>query len=273
MVATIFDTVYRLTTRAKTPLEFDEALDLSVTLHNYYGGELSKTRKDTLIKNGQGYYDYLLKDFSEGLIILNQDDKQIVEHAIRSIKNHKPIVDLLFPPTDPIFNHESHAEDVFFIEIEYKSRIFKFKMKADNWSIDYENRILYLNDLKTTAKRVDEFLGYESFDLLWTPEEGYHTKIVQKPGSFQIFHYYRQMYIYRSILIAYLESTGIPLEGWTLSTNIVAIDKDPYKDKGNVAVFNIDESWMEIGKTETEYLFEILYQKGLGEKEEEFYDL
>lgn len=54
-------------------------------------------------------------------------------------------------------------------------------MKADNWTIDKDNKIITLNDLKTTGHLLEQFMN----------------------GSFWNFHYHRQMGMYLWMLLQF----------------------------------------------------------------------
>ena len=112
---------------------------------------------------------------------------------------------------DPI---ESYFEDALFIDyiITYKGcqcATLRFKLKIDNWTFDEENKVVTINDLKTTGKPVDHF--------------------VEPDGSLERLHYYRQLAIYTEILMYYLLKTkGIgTYSGWTVKNNILAVETIP----------------------------------------------
>lgn len=258
VIATIFETTYKLTHRAKNPVSFDEALEMAVKLHGYYGESLNEKRRNSILEKGMNYYEYLKQDFSEGLLILNQEDKAVVEHAVRSVNNNKEALEKLRPS---LINGEVNSEIAFTIDIEHEGEIFKFKMKADNFILDYDRKVLTLNDLKTTGYDVSEFMGNSVLELRFDGQ--YELKNTFKEGSFQKYHYYRQMYLYSEVMKNYL--TSLSLRGWTIESNIVVVDKNKFRDTDNVAVYRIDDSWMNLGKQETEYLLDLLVRKEEGE--------
>ena len=80
----------------------------------------------------------------------------------------------------------------FFADLEVELdggdvKIIKFKAKLDNFVIDRESQELILNDLKTTGKPISFFMGNQFTD------GGFTTWY---DGSFQKFHYARQMGAY-----------------------------------------------------------------------------
>lgn len=73
----------------------------------------------------------------------------------------------------------------FIAEHENNSCVLKFKMKADNWTIDLENKIITLNDLKTTSHKVDQFMN----------------------TSFNYYFYQRQFALYLYVILHYCKNT------------------------------------------------------------------
>lgn len=129
------------------------------------------------IKTSDNLKYYLFtRSFKEDVILLSDTDWDIVNQCVLSIKANRNIQKKLHPKNEfgeflPSFN-----EDAFFMnfKIIYKDKeiILPFKMKADNWTIDVENKKVVLNDLKTTRHWCSKFM-----DTSWNE-----------------FHYYRQMY-------------------------------------------------------------------------------
>ena len=116
---------------------------------DYYKNNLNESRIQNIIKSGLNYYQNC-KDLIEGdLVILN--DK------------HRTIVNLVRPE-----GLEAYNEDALFIDIigEYNNSkcILKLKMKADNWTIDKDNKIITLNDLKTTGHLLEQFMNGSYFN-------------------------------------------------------------------------------------------------------------
>lgn len=111
--------------------------------------------------------------------IVSDKDWDVVNGCLESCKSNPDIMNLLHPKDvfgQPI---ECHCEDAFFMDyiVIYKGHqcaTLHFKMKADAWSIDYENKVLTLNDLKSTSHPVQSFMK-------------------EDVGSFYHYSYARQM--------------------------------------------------------------------------------
>jgi hypothetical protein len=128
---------------------------------------------------------------------------------------------------DPI---DSFNEDTILIDYkcEYgdKSCILKFKMKADNWTIDKENKVLTLNDLKTTGKPISMFMQ----------------------NSFKHYNYARQLGAYQECLRLYCRKEhGVTIKDWTFNTNIIAVETI---GENRAGVFKIYPNQLKKGREE-----------------------
>jgi hypothetical protein len=101
-------------------------------------------------------------------------------------------------------------------------------MKADNWTIDLENKIITLNDLKTTGHLLYQFM-----------EPG---------GSFEIFSYSRQFAYYIWVLLRYCEKKyGYNSEEWTVKCNVIVVETT---STNSVGVYPINKEVLEQGRKE-----------------------
>lgn len=143
-------------------------------------------------------------------------------------------------PTD-VFGEPvpSYNEIAFFIDfvVTYKGKkctTLKFKMKADNYTINTKEKKITLNDLKTTGK-----------PSRWFMNEEY--------GSMSHYHYYRQMYLYLWILSLYCQKKyGATKEaGWKSEANMLVVQTLPdYESK----CYNVNNCWLKKGRKEGEEL-------------------
>jgi hypothetical protein len=104
--------------------------------------------------------------------------------------------------------------DEFSIEV-------KIKGKLDNFTINHEDLLITLNDLKTTGKPAKFFMGN------YVKEIGEDGESRQRwyNGSFQTYHYYRQMGLYLWLLQAALKQ----LHGYDykLKANMLLVETIP----------------------------------------------
>lgn len=114
-------------------------------------------------------------------IFLDEKSRSKCIDCVQKIQGDTNIQKLLHPESA-----ESKNEIALFIDFKAtdtetgKSTILRIKGKLDNFTIDVENKLIVLNDLKTTGHLLKDF-----------------------PNSFKKFHYSRQMAIYTLMLIEY----------------------------------------------------------------------
>ena len=172
-------------------------------------------------------------------IFLSDSDYDIVSGCLESCFNNKQIMDKLHP-TDLLGTKlESYNEIAFFIDflVTYKNKrctTLKFKMKADNYTVDPIGKKITLNDLKTTGHPAAWFMNPEY-------------------GSIVHYSYYRQLYLYMWVLWLYCSKRyGASKEsGWTSECNFLVVQTIPdYKS----ICWNMNSSWLKKGKKEAEEL-------------------
>jgi len=225
----------------------------------YYGSARTTARADAAIADGKEYYDFLAS--TENLtdkIILSADNKEKFMKAVDSIKANTEIQTLLKPSTE-FFKVESFSEDVITadVEIMYEEDslpVFKkipVKCKIDNWTINHDLKEIVINDLKTTSYPIQNFMG--RFVTEWEPiEEGSETLAeIHKflPGSFQKWHYQRQMSMYSQMLLEHCkrEYSIADISDWTIKVNmIVAETCQPF----NAYSFEVTQDWLDAGQQE-----------------------
>ena len=169
----------------KQGLSIRESIDKARQKADYYQkADLDKMISKFITKENLSYY-LNTKDFDDSIILLCDSDWEIVNSCVNSVKKNTHIQKKLHPRDEFGIELPSFNEDAFFMDfkITYKDRevILPFKMKADNWTIDEENKKVTLNDLKTTRHWCSKFME----------------------TSFQDYRYYRQFYVYGLILCGY----------------------------------------------------------------------
>ena len=172
-------------------------------------------------------------------IFLSDSDYDTVSECLKSCNNNEFLMSKLHPKDEFGDEIESYNEIAFFIDflVTYKGKkctTLKFKMKADNYTVDVENKKVTLNDLKTTGK-----------PTAWFMNEEY--------GSMQHYHYYRQMYLYNWVLWLYCSKHyGASKEaGWKSDANMLVVQTSPdYASR----CYNVNSKWMKKGKIEGEEL-------------------
>lgn len=186
-------------------------------------------------------------------IILSDKDHDVVSGCLNSCHNNNSIMSKLRPMDLFGDKIEFHNEDALFMDylITYKDKYvkLKFKLKIDNWTIDYDEKTVTLNDLKTTSHGAEWFM--------------------YKPtGSIYKYHYYRQFRCYLDILKEYvLQKYGASeSRGWKFNCNVLVVQTTPpYTSK----CYSINKSLLEKGRIEFEQLMKrVAYYKLFGYKKE-----
>lgn len=208
----------------------------------YYVNQIDR-KIPMIIEKGTPFWDALdaPRERQEGVeeIFLSDPDYEVVSGCLTSCNENQKIMEKLHPTDafgEPI---ESYNEIAFFMDflVTYKGikcTTLRFKMKADNYTVDVDNKLITLNDLKTTGK-----------PAAWFMNEEY--------GSMMHYHYYRQMYIYMLVLWNYcVKHYGASKEaGWKSEANMLVVQTIP---EYNSRCYNVGANWMKKGKREAEEL-------------------
>lgn len=205
---------------------------------DYYSNCIDNKIK-MIIQKGFAYY-WKSKDLPDNAILLPDKDRETCLACIKSIENNKSINKKLHPTDifgDPI---DSFNEDAFFADFvvvyNNKAVIIPFKMKIDNWTIDSENKILTLNDLKTSRKMCKYFMN-PIF------------------GSWSTFSYYRQFGAYSFVLKEYCKKEFGFNGNWTFDSNVFVVETT---GDHNSACFNVPSTEIEKGLKEFEKLMKMI---------------
>ena len=158
---------------------------------------MTPTRLKTAIKSSLPFYlkRIHIKDSLDGIetIYLSETNAAKYEKCVLGIKSN-PKVDEILYPKGLITPAEVYNEYAIFAEVEVtidgKLTRLKLKAKLDNFTVNHETQEITLNDLKTTGKPINFFMGN---NVTVKDEEGKYIGKTWYDGSFQKFHYYRQM--------------------------------------------------------------------------------
>lgn len=157
----------------------------------YYVSSIDKKIPFIIEKGFEYYWKQRNYDSEKEPIFLSNPDYDVVKSCLDSCTQNKAVMNKLRPTDDFGEEIDSYNEDALFIDfvVTYKKNhcvTLPFKMKIDNWTIDFDNKVVTLNDLKTTGKPINWFMN---------PVYGSMTK----------FHYNRQMGIYAAVLWYYCQ--------------------------------------------------------------------
>lgn len=255
----IVNTVYTLTTREDNQMTYDDAFEFAIKLHNYYKGNPGEKRTKSLKDSTLAYYDYLCDNGEEGIVYLDNAMKEKCINALAAIDNNIEFEGLLNPKVNLDTANDvvdSYNEYVMTCSIKYRGVIHHLKLKMDNFTVNHTTKKVTLNDLKTTSSRIGNFMGVETLGIV-----NFELVPMKLEGSFQKFHYYRQMYMYSTILKQWVYETfgdEYELDG----CNMLVVETAGFKPEAKV--FGVSDHWMKQGKKEFEYLLGLIHDHETG---------
>ena len=202
----------------------EESILIASEKANYYKGKLTKNLRDKAIKSCLPFY---LKKISEEkteqeVIYLSENSANKYYSCMASIDKSN-FREYLYPKgifVDPTFFNEYAILCEIEVTTPKLTKIIKFKGKLDNFTLDNETSKIVLNDLKTTSKPVNFFMGNTVKNI---DENGVETEIFYE-GSFQKYKYYRQLAIYLWLLQNAFNQDG---KKYSFSTNILLVETLP----------------------------------------------
>lgn len=212
----------------KKGYKISDAVTKASIVQNYYSDKILNNQKRFKKVVEEGLSFHLTKvhlreeDKSDKIpIYLSQKMSDQFMNCYSSLSNHFEANKLL-KPKGLFESPEIYNEYAIFCDLEVTTddgqiEIVKFKGKLDNFTIDNEEKIITLNDLKTSGKPVKSFKTRS-----YTSYEG---KKVEVEGSYFKYHYYRQMAIYMYLLSAALNKKGYKMKG-----NMIVVETLPVYD-------------------------------------------
>ena len=215
------DTLIFIPDFLKEGIGLDDAIKAAAKKADYYAASIdTDVNRLNSIKDVWDTYSKNLEELNKTPTekvrrILSDKDWDKADACIKSCLGNQEIMSKLHPVTpfgDPIlaFNEDALFMDFVVIYKGHHCSVLKFKLKADNWTIDFDSKVVTLNDLKTTGKSVNCFM-------------------VPEGGSFDHYNYARQMGCYSQVLWFYcMRNYGVSKEtGWKLKTNMLVVETIP----------------------------------------------
>lgn len=217
---------------------------------DYYVNQIN-TKISKIIKEGLPYY-LAAKNYTSNTILLSDRDWNICSKCVENVTSNQEIQQALHPTDTFLDPLPSFNEDALFLDVmvKYKDNccILKLKAKADNWTIDEENKILVLNDLKTTSHTLFTFMS--------------------KNGSFYQYRYFRQFALYQLMLEQFCIREFGYNRKWKFKGNVLVVSTVTGESK----LYKVNYSQLKEGKQEYEELLKrVAYYEMFGyESEVEF---
>lgn len=239
----------------KQGLKFKEAIEIASNEANYYSGKLSPARlKTAMLKSLKYYLAKLHEEPSEKQLIYLAEGsmEEKFDACVKSLNSGKNL--LLLKPIGEFSAPEIYNEYGIFCDMKVtlddgRSVIIPLKAKLDNFSINHDTETVTLNDLKTTGKPGSYFMG----NNVKFPE---NEELVWIDGSFQKYHYYRQLGLYFWLLQTVV-TTSYGIVGYKYKVNILAVETIPdYKS----FIYHIHKGFINMGLQEFKELM-LLFAK------------
>lgn len=179
--------------------DFDGAiLDVMRDMNYYQNLKTDQQRLDKIITNEYtGYWNFLRSKGNKTLI--SQDDLNFCKTAVDIIKLNKNVCDLIGSNVTEFSNKEVFNEIALSVQIN--DRPFGLKGIIDNLVVDHNDKVIYINDIKTTSKDLKDF-----------------------PESIDFYNYWLQAAIYTSIIAT--KFINLIEQGYIMKFNFVVIDKN-----------------------------------------------
>lgn len=211
-------------------------------LADYYKGKLSEKRLATAIRESIKFYldrIHFKKELDKTPLFLSEAMAFKYEKCMYSISENSKFKEILYPEglLEPV---EYFNEYAILCEVKISgdiNKVIKVKAKLDNFTVNHETNTITLNDLKSTGRPANYFMGN-----MITDEFG---KKIWIEGSFEKFKYYRQVGMYLWLLQAAMKNKG--LNDFKYRTNILIVETIP---NFNTKVCNISKKWVDKGLKE-----------------------
>lgn len=215
----------------KKGLKITEAIDKAKIKADYYANSLSPTRIRTAMKTGLQFYLCKARNdrnryMDDNLIYVSERIREKYLKCMESLRNNSDLMNKLNPEyllePNEVYNEYAILCEIGVTLDDGSYHKLKIKGKLDNFTIDYETQRVTLNDLKTTGRPVSYFMGnyiYETDSLSGEKVERWIN------GSFQKYHYHRQIALYLWLLSAAMKHLkGITYE---LHANMLLVETFP----------------------------------------------
>ena len=213
----------------KYPNITDEMIIEASDKIDYYKGKMNASRITDVREKCQEYWGK--RKYMAGDNNLYLDDASYIKYkgCVKSINDNADIQKLLHPEglfEEPTVHNELAITIVFEAINTETGQVVElpFKAKLDNYTM--ADGDIVLNDLKTTGHLLQDF-----------------------PGSFEKYHYYRQMAVYAWLLKTMCKVEEIPMDTLTANMLVVSTAPDYYS-----RVFKVKASDIIRGFKEFKYL-------------------
>jgi hypothetical protein len=153
-----------ISTLAQYPQDILDILK-SINLHQSLKTDEQRLAK-IITEENISYFEFLKLKGSKDLI--DSETLQRCNEAVDVLKNNSKITELLGTYRSEMENSKIYNELELSLDSSVLLRPFGLKGVVDNIKVDYDNKIVYINDLKTTGKTISDFketIEYYNYNL------------------------------------------------------------------------------------------------------------
>ena len=231
-----------------------EAISLASDDSNYYKGKITPKILRNALEKGFDYYCKLSTGYfnsDKEVIVLSKQMLDNYKECVNSINNSYSIQKILKQndfEEKQFFNEIAMFSDIEVTFPDGQKHIIKVKGKLDSVVWDPESEILYLNDVKTTSKQLEYFMGK------YIDGQCYD-------GVFEHHYYMAQLSLYGIMLQKYFQEI-LHIDYRDLQCNIFAVET---VNQHRADVFRINNSYIDLGyKLVKEWICKLAYYEKYG---------
>jgi hypothetical protein len=150
--------------RTMLPQFMDAIIDILKDMNLHQSLKTDQQRLDKILTaEAENYWNFLRAKGDKTLI--DQQTYDYCSNAVEIIKTNKKVCDLIGLNVTEFDNKQVHNE--LPLQIDMLIRPFGLKGIIDNLVIDHDQKILYINDVKTTSKDLKDFSESVEFYGYW----------------------------------------------------------------------------------------------------------
>jgi len=170
---------------------------LSLDLHQKLKTDEQRVEKMTIDLN-KDYFKYLKS--RNGKALIGQEMYDDCKTSLEYLKANDKVTSLLQSGVKSTLEFKVLNEQL--LQMDLDTHTFGLKGIVDNIVIDYINKRVFVNDLKTTGKSIQDF-----------------------DKSVEFYNYWIQAVIYKKLTIANYLKNQADIEDWTVHVTFIVIDK------------------------------------------------
>ena len=181
-----------------------DILDVLASINLHQSLKTDAQRLDKIFTlEGINYWGFLM--IKKDKILLDAPTMYRCNEAVAALRAHPKVAELLGLLTTEMDNVEIFNEKYLQIEKSHTGKSFGMKGIVDNYKIDHDKKIIFINDLKTTGKSITDFPNAIEYYNYWAQAAMYfnliytlHQDLIKKEYTIQftfiVIDKYNQIY-------------------------------------------------------------------------------